>query len=80
MNEAGDNMVSCSTCRLKSLPDINIGAYDIGIGDSYGQVFFRVNSIYIRACNINIGASYGQVFTRVNDINFGAYDIDIGAS
>ena len=80
MNEAGDNMVSYSTCRLKYLPDIDIGAYDVDIGASYGQVFVRVNNIDIGAYDINIGASYGQVFVWVNDIDIRAYDINIRAS
>ena len=72
MNKTGDNMVSYSTCHLKYLPDIDIGAYDVDIGDLYGQVFAWVNDINIGAYDINIGASYGQVFVRVNAIDIRA--------
>ena len=87
MNEAGDNIVSYSTCGLKYLLGIDIVVSDIDIGDLFGQVFIQVCYIYIGAYDINIGAlqgnigaSHGQVFVQVNYIYIRASNIDIGAS
>ena len=72
-------MLSYCTCYLKYLHDVDIRASDIDIGASYGQVFVRVNYIYIGPYHTNIKASQGQVFVGVNHIDIGAYDINIGA-
>ena len=50
-------MVSYSNCHYKYLHDIDIRASDIDIGALYGQVFVRVNYIYIGPYHTNIGAS-----------------------